>query len=62
MLMSEEDIQRIQNMVTKPHGTPSTEDVIKLIETALAAHRYRRILKHGVMVQNIRDRGLVLLC
>jgi hypothetical protein len=58
MLMSEEEIKRIQIMVTKPNGTPSIEEVIKLIETALAAHHYRRILKSGVMVQNIKDRGL----
>jgi hypothetical protein len=58
MLMSEEDIQRTQSMVTKPNGAPSNEEVIKLIETALAAHRYRRILKTGVMVQNIKGRGL----
>ncbi len=58
MPMSEADIESFRALVMKPNSKYSREELMHLIETALAAHRYRAILKHGVMVQNINDKGL----
>jgi hypothetical protein len=58
MLISEEEIERIRTALLKPGHQARTEDVIALIHAALAAHRFRSVLKHGVMVQNLKDKGL----
>jgi hypothetical protein len=58
MLISEEEIERIRTALLRPGHQARTEDVIALVNAALAAHRFRSVLKHGVMVQNLKDKGL----
>jgi hypothetical protein len=58
MQLSEDAIEQLRIAATTPHGTVSREDVINLIETALAGYRCQRILKQGVIAKNIEDQGL----
>jgi hypothetical protein len=53
ILLSEDAIQSMRAKATILPG-----DLAALIETALAVHRFRSILKRGVMVQNIKNKGL----